>query len=120
MRNSSRPTALGFALVTLVMATGCVTTTDADVSRPRDDVILRGEIERRVAEIPYMHGAELLSNLERLADIGDPAAPQLVAALDSPQWLTRTSAAWTLGVMGDRRNIPALRELLDDRVPGVR
>ena len=118
MRNGSR--LLSLALVSLVALTGCVSSADDSAGRPRDDVILRGEIERRVSEISYMHGVELVANLERLAAIGEPAVPFLVAALDSPEWLTRSSVAWTLGVMGDRRNIPALRELLDDRVTEVR
>lgn len=112
------------SLAPLVLAVSllaaCVSSSNRTEAPVREDVVLRGEIERRVAEIPYMHGVELVANLERLAAIGDPAVPYLVRALGSDSWLTRSSAAWTLGVMGDRRNIPQLRELLDDRVPGVR
>lgn len=111
---------LPLALISMAALTACVSSNAEDVARPGDDVILRAEVEKRVSEIPYMHGVELVANLERLAAIGEPAVPALVRALDAPEWLTRSSAAWTLGVMGDRRNIPALRELLDDRVPGVR
>ena len=113
------PHLLLVALLSVGALTGCVSS-EPGVARPGEDVILRTEIQRRVAEIPYMHGVELVTNLERLAEIGEPAAHYLVGALDSPQALTRSSVAWTLGAMGDRRNIPALRELLDDRVPGVR
>jgi len=118
MRIASR--LLPLAVVSLVSLSACVSTTPEDVARPRDDVILRGEIEQRVREIPYMHGVELVANLERLAAIGEPAVPYLIEALDRPESLMRSSVAWTLGVMGDRRNIPALRGLLDDRVPEVR
>lgn len=114
------PRLVSLVLLAALALPACVSHTNENVSRPGDDVILRTEIERRVAEIPYMHGVELVSNLERLASIGEPAAPHLVKALDAPEWLTRASAAWTLGVMGDRRNIPPLRDLLDDRVPAVR
>jgi len=116
----SVPLALLTLLVLTLGLSACVTVESDEGARPGADVVLELEIERRVAEIPYMHGVELVSNLERLAAIGQPAVPKLVKALRSDDQLSRASACWVLGVIGDRRNISAVRELLDDRETVVR
>ena len=108
------------ALVATLGLTSCVSHEKEPIARPGKDVVLKLEVERRVAEIPYMHGVELVANLERLADIGEPAVPHLLAALEADDRLSRASACWVLGVMGDRRNISAVREMLDDPEAPVR
>jgi len=100
--------------------TACVTVDSEPSARPGPDIVLRIEIERRVGEIPYMHGVELVSNLERLAAIGEPAVPELLKALRADDRLSRGSACWALGVMGDRRNVAAIQNLLDDPDGSVR
>jgi HEAT repeat protein len=120
---SARPLVRALAVAALVAALGltaCVSVESEPIARPGSDIVLKLEIERRVAEIPYMHGVELVANLERLADIGEPAVPYLLDALKSDDRLSRASACWTLGVMGDRRNIEAVRDMLDDRDHVVR
>ncbi len=118
--------ALGARLVPLLVlsalaCTACVSTeTTTEVHMPKEDVLTRAEIDRRIYEIPYMHGLELVHNLERIARIGEPALPRLLEELHSEKAVMRSSVAWVLGAMGDRRNIPPLRELLADRVPEVR
>ncbi len=108
------------ALVAVLGLTACVSVERDPIARPGKDIVLQLEVERRVAEIPYMHGVELVANLERLADIGEPAVPYLLEALGADDRLSRASACWVLGVMGDRRNITAVREMLNDPEAPVR
>ncbi len=110
------------ALSALVMCSlaACVSVDTEPVARPDSNIVLKHEVERRVAEIPYMHGVELVANLERLAGIGEPAVPRVLEALKADDRLSRASACWVLGVMGDRRNIAAVQGLLDDRDASVR
>jgi len=107
------------ALVACALS-ACVSVDEDPGVRPGTDIVVKLEVERRVAEIPFMHGVELVTNLERLAAIGEPAVPQILEALKADDRLSRASACWVLGVMGDRRNILAVQELLDDREPSVR
>jgi len=109
-----------FALTPILVLPGCTSTEPEPGRMDGGDVILEAEIERRVSEIPFLHGVQLVHNLERLARIGEPAVPHLVEALRDERPAVRSSVAWTLGVMGDRRRIPALQEVLDDRVGFVR
>lgn len=119
----ARPLVRALTIGALMAACGlaaCVSVEKDPIARPGSDIVLKLEVERRVAEIPYMHGVELVANLERLADIGEPAVPYLLDALESDNRLARASACWVLGVMGDRRNIAPVRDMLDDRDDVVR
>ncbi len=117
LRTSTRILALALSVVALG---ACVTVTDEGGRSLGRDILTETEVEQRISELQFQHGLELVSNMTALANIGDPAAPQVVEALESSNALTRSSCAWVLGAMGDRTHIPALRELLDDSVPGVR
>lgn len=110
-------------LVSAVLALVPACATDAQHAgdgRAVADVVLTEEISRRVEEIQFMRGAELVTNLERLAHIGEPAVPRLTEAAGSSDDKTRSSVAYVFGIMRDRRNIPTLVPLLSDPVPGVR
>ncbi len=81
---------------------------------------LQREINQRVENLEFLHGEELVRNLQRLVWIGEPAIPDLLEALDSENPKTRGSAAYVLGELRDSRAVEALRERLDDPVPTVR
>jgi HEAT repeat protein len=81
---------------------------------------VQGEIERRIAELRYLHGNDLLASMTRLVQLGDAASGQIRGNLRCDDWLTRASLAWIMGATGDRRYIPDLRGMLDDKVPSVR
>jgi HEAT repeat protein len=96
-----------------------VTTKDGVQTGPQNGIV-QGEVERRIAELRYLHGNELLQSMTRLVQLGDAASGQIRANLKSDDWLTRSSLAWVMGTTGDRRYIPDLRGMLDDRLPTVR
>lgn len=81
---------------------------------------LKKEIEERVAALPYQTEQQLYDNLIRLAYIGEPAIPYLLDGLDDENARTRSSCAYVLGLMRDRRTIAPLTEHLEDPVPEVR
>lgn len=84
------------------------------------NAIVQTEIDRRIAELRFLHGNELLQSMSRLVALGDVAAPAIREGSKSEDWLTRSSLAWVMGASSDRRYIPDLRAMLDDSVPGVR
>jgi HEAT repeats len=106
------------ALTTLA---ACQTTTSEEgVETGRTNSIVQSEIDRRISELRYLHGNELLQSMTRLIALGDSAAPSIRRGAKSEDWLTRSSLAWVMGASSDRRYIPDLRAMLDDPVMGVR
>jgi hypothetical protein len=104
-----------------LLPVACQTTTLKDgVQTGPQNGIVQGEIERRIAELRYLHGNDLLSSMKRLVDLGDAATPKIRENLRNDDWLTRASLAWIMGATGDRRYIPDLRGMLDDKMPSVR
>ena len=111
-------------LVLTLVALSCaacqsVTTKDGVKTGP-DNGIVQGEIQRRIAELRYLHGNELIQSMTRLVALGDAATVQIRENIGSDDWLTRASLAWVMGASGDRRYIPDLRGMLDDKMPSVR
>ncbi len=103
-------------------AAGCAslsTGPDPDFPEPAN-MYVRKDIERRVAEIKFMHDTELLQNLERLVGYTDMAVPAVRRGLEDEDWLTRVGCLWVLSRLGDKRNIPHVRRTLDDSKPEVR
>jgi HEAT repeat protein len=104
-----------------VAAAGCSSTSTAEgVDAKAENSITKSEVERRVAELRYLHGNELLNSLTYLVNLGDTAMPAIRAGARSDDWLTRASLAWVMGESRDRRYIPDLRLMLDDKTTGVR
>lgn len=68
------------------------------------------KIQERVAQIPFQHKQELLDNLLWLSQLGEQAIPSLVRSLSADDPKVRSSAAWVLGRMSDKRSIPFLRK----------
>ncbi|MCU0727109.1 MAG: HEAT repeat domain-containing protein [Planctomycetes bacterium] len=81
---------------------------------------LREEIVQRVDALQYQSGAELVTNTSRLAYIGEPAIPFLLTGLDHESSRTRSSCAFVLGNLRDRRTITTLRAKLGDPALFVR
>ena len=102
-------------------AAGCSSTTTVEgVDAKAENSITKSEVDRRVAELRYLHGNELLNTLTYLVNLGDTAMPAIRAGARSDDWLTRASLAWVMGESRDRRYIPDLRKMTEDPVTGVR
>lgn len=116
MRNLA-PLALG-----LVLLTSCGTTSSnqdgSEFSKPNQ--LMGEEIERRISEIPFQHRTDLYNNLLWLGQMGEPAIPALLRGLKHKEPKVRTSCAFALGYIGDRRTIPDLRALTNDTSEVVR
>jgi HEAT repeat protein len=117
VRVLGRPAVLALALA--AASAGCTTTSDHGVPYGRNE-LREEEMARRVEEIRFLSGRELVDNLYALATLGEEVTPHLRSGMRSDNALTRSSLAWVAGVRGDRRNIPAVRGLLADPVREVR
>lgn len=82
--------------------------------------IMAGEIQQRVDQIPFQHRDELLHNLVWLTEQGEQVIPTVLKGLKNENAKVRSSCAWVLGQIKDRRTVPNLRELLNDRETPVR
>jgi hypothetical protein len=78
------------------------------------------EIDRRIEQIPYQHRDELFNNLVWLAQTGEQTIPALLRGLQHENPKVRSSSAWVLGRIGDRRTIPDLQRVAKDPEPTVR
>ena len=110
------------ALIVLfaALAAACATSGQEGALETKAVQVLREEIQERMAALPYQTEEQLYSNLIRLAYIGEPAIPYLLEGLKAEPARTRSSSAYVLGLMKDRRTIPALRKAVEDPVPEVR
>ncbi len=65
-------------------------------------------IAELIDQIPAARGAQRIEIGRMIVAFGEPAMPQLVAALGDPSSDTRSTAAWCLGFLGDPRAADAL------------
>lgn len=110
-----------FAATILLSLAACSTTpkkVKSAYDQPND--LMAVEISRRVEQIPYLHREELLENLLWLSQTGEQTIPSLLEALNNDSPKVRSSAAWVLGRLRDRRTIPQLQNALNDAEPTVR
>lgn len=104
----------------LLMAAGCVSEgpyreDPADAQGYlKPGPLLEKEIQERIANMPYSRGLKRLANLMRLGDIGEPAIPFLIDALDHEDPEVRAGCIYALGLIDDKRVIPTLRSSLSD------
>jgi hypothetical protein len=116
-----RVRALVLTTLSLAVLAACQSTTQQHgVDTGRRNAIIDAEVDRRIAELRFQHGNDLLDSMARLVAIGEPARDKISAGAKSDDWLTRASLAWVMGASRDRRYIADLRELLADKVAGVR
>lgn len=90
----------------------CASTSNSDFVSPGE--IMEEKIAESIAAIPFQHQQELVDNLLWLAQLGEQAIPAVSEALSAPEPKVRSSAAWVLGRMGDKRSIPFLRKQVSD------
>ena len=105
-------------LLALASCSSTPTSTESPFQQPNS--LMAGEIDRRVEQIPYQHRDELLQNLLWLAQTGEQTIPALLKGLQHESPKVRSSCAWVLGRLHDRRTIPNLQEAVKDDEPTVR
>jgi hypothetical protein len=114
-----RIAATGATLLLLLQA--CSTTeTSSNSPFQQPNSLMAGEITRRVEQIPYQHRDELLQNLMWLAQTGEQTVPAVLDGMRHENPKVRSSCAWVLGRIRDRRTIPNLQSALRDGDPSVR
>lgn len=114
-----RIAATGATLLLLLQA--CSTTepsSDSPFQQPNS--LMTGEITGRVEQIAYQHRDELYQNLLWLAQTGEQTIPAMLEGLRSGNPKVRSSCAWVLGRLRDRRTIPNLQAAMQDSEPAVR
>lgn len=99
---------------------GCGTTSHATSDYAQPNSLMAKEIDSRVEQIPYQHRDELYNNLLWLGQRGEQAIPALLKALANNEPKVRSSAAWVIGRIGDRRTIADLQRYTNDSHETVR
>lgn len=114
-----RIAATGATLLLFLQA--CSTTKTSSESQFQEpNSLMAGEITRRVEQIAYQHRDELYQNLLWLAQTGEQTIPAMLTGLRNENPKVRSSCAWVLGRLRDRRTIPDLQTAMKDSEPGVR
>ena len=108
-----------FGATLLLLFTGCSTTTSGTSYQKSNDLMTE-EITRRVDQIPFQHRDELLENLLWFAQTGEQTIPAMLKGLKSENPKVRSSCAWVLGRLRDRRTIPDLQRAAKDEDLTVR
>lgn len=103
--------AAAFAILSLSVFS-CASTPKYPFDEP--NVLLKQQIDKKVADLRYTHGVELMNSLDWLARCGELAFHALIEALDDTDTTTRSSAANILGRGRDRRVIPYLQKKVND------
>jgi hypothetical protein len=110
-----------FGATLLLFLQACSTTPPAsDSPYQTPNSLMSGEITQRVEQIPYQHRDELLQNLMWLAQTGEQTIPAMLQGLRHENAKVRSSSAWVLGRIRDRRTIPALQQAMRDDESSVR
>lgn len=105
----------------LFLLPACSTTNSSSASPfQQPNSLMAGEITRRIDQIPYQHREELLLNLMWLAQTGEQTIPSLLVGLRHDNAKVRSSCAWVLGRIADRRTVPHLQAAMRDNEPSVR
>lgn len=108
-----------FGATLLLLFTAC-STTESSASYQRANDLMSEEITRRVEQIPFQHRDELLENLLWFAQTGEQAIPAMLKGLKDQNAKVRSSCAWVLGRLRDRRTIPDLQKAVRDEDLTVR
>ena len=108
-------------VLALLPFAGCTSSAPQNASPyAKPNSLMADEITSRIEQIPYQHREELLLNLQWLSQAGEQAIPSLLSGLQHDNAKVRSSAAWVLGRIRDRRVIPEMRTSLQDGNETVR
>ncbi len=107
-------------LATLLSLTACgIPFVGSNFAQPNK--LMGREIRARVTQIPYQHRQELLDNMLWLATkAGEQAIPMLLEGLNDKEAKVRSSCAWVLCKINDKRVIPYLQQKVKDPHESVR
>ncbi|MBL8756048.1 MAG: HEAT repeat domain-containing protein [Planctomycetes bacterium] len=114
-----RIAAIGASML-LLLASCSTTEMKSESPFLQPNSLMGDEISRRVEQIPYQHRDELLQNLMWLAQTGEQTIPALLQGLNHENPKVRSSCAWVLGRVRDRRTIPNLQNAMQDGEATVR
>src|SRR5262245_34496128 len=119
-RNPMRIASLTLPLLLLAFG-GCgLFSSNEDAGYEKPNSLMADEIETRVQQIPFQHREELLQNLLWLSQTGESTIPTLLRGLQNENPKVRSSCAWVLGRIHDRRTVPQLQAIAQDRNETVR
>lgn len=105
----------------LLLLPACVTVEERPgVSMSERSGTATAQLRSQVDEMRYLHGQELMERMHWFATLGDDATEVVCEGTKSDDWLVRASCLWVLGAIGDRRNVPAAFDAIDDPVSVVR
>ncbi|MBK8097979.1 MAG: HEAT repeat domain-containing protein [Planctomycetes bacterium] len=108
-------------VLALLPFAGCTSSAPQNASSyAKPNSLMADEITSRIEQIPYQHREELLLNLQWLSQAGEQAIPSLLSGLQHDNAKVRSSSAWVLGRIRDRRVIPEMRASLQDGNETVR
>ena len=99
---------------------GCGSPTYESNEYAQPNMLMSKEIDRRVQDISFQHRDELYNNLLWLSQRGEQSIPALLKGMQSSEPKVRSSCAWALGRIGDRRTIPELQKSAQDPHETVR
>lgn len=108
------------ATLLLVLQACSTTGASSETAYTPPNQLMSEEITRRIGQIPYQHRDELFQNLQWLAEAGEQTIPSVLQGLRHESPKVRSSCAWVLGRLRDRRTIPNLQAAMRDSEPTVR
>ena len=108
------------AATLLIALTACSTTESTVSPYQQPNQLMSTEINQRIDQIPYQHRDELVQNLLWLSQTGEQTIPALLTGLNNENPKVRSSCAWVLGRLRDRRTAPVLQRLVNDAETSVR
>jgi hypothetical protein len=110
-----------FAASLLLVLGSCASTKSKDASPfAAPNTLMAEEISQRIQQIPYQHREELLQNLLWLSQAGEQAIDALLVNMRHENPKVRSSCAWVLGRIHDRRCINELQKFAKDDAETVR
>ena len=105
-------------LAALPLGMGACSSTGPDRSDVRVDTswiepspVLRQLIQDESTRLPWTHGLERVEQIRWFASVGEPAYPALLELASDARDDVAASALAALGATGDRRLVPAIRDL---------
>lgn len=114
------PTLLGLLIILLPFSMGSCSSGGGASTFSRPSSLMKQYIQEKIEQIPYQHGEELILNLQWLAQSGEQSIPQLAKSLNHKIPKTRSSVAWVLGQIGNKKAVKLLRRHTNDSQPVVR